>query len=63
MLSDFAQLHRRAEAKVAGRTHLDTAELLQPFQIHQRDWRYDVLLRQIDDIDAARKRNVAIFGQ
>ena len=37
MLSDFAQLHRRAEAKLAGRTHLDTTELLQPLQIHQRE--------------------------
>ena len=63
MLGDFAQLHRRAEAKLAGRTHLDTTELLQPFQIHQRGGRYDVLLRQIDHVDTARECDVAIFGQ
>jgi len=62
MLTDFAQLHRRAKSKIPRRTQLDPAKLLQTFQIHQRGWRYDILLRQIDDIDTARKRNVAIFG-
>ena len=61
--TDFAQLHRRTEAKISGWTHFDSAEFLQALEIHQRGWRYDILFRQIDDIDAARKCDIAIFGQ
>ena len=63
MLGDFAQLRGRPEAKFSRRPHLDSTEFLQPFQIHQRGWRYDALLHQIDDIDAARECNVAVLGK
>src|ERR1035437_10301310 len=63
MLGDFAQLRGRTEAKFSRRPHLDSTEFLQAFEIHQRGWRYDALLRQIDDIDAARKCDVAVLGK
>src|SRR5271156_7111406 len=63
MLGHFTQLHRRTEAKVARRPQLNSTELFQPFQIHQRGWRHDILLRQIDDVAAAGKRDVPIFSQ
>src|SRR5271169_2729220 len=45
MLSDFTQLHRRTEAQVARRPQLDSSELSQALQIHERGRRCDILLR------------------